>query len=344
MNKPLSIISCGMISGVGLNAPAGCAAIRCGINNFEETRFMDKGGEWIIGSMVPLDQPWRGKSKLLQFAVSVIRECLSSAENIPVHRTVLLLCTAEIDRPGRLQDIDEGLLEEIEQTLEIRFHKESKVINMGRVAGVYAIALASKLLSYSDISYCLIVGVDTILVAPTLAAMEENDFVLTSKNSDGFIPGEAGAAVLVSLSDVNKKGIKILSTGFGNEKSSIISDEPLRADGLVQAINDALNNSGLKFSDLDFRITDANGKQYYFKEAALALLRIMRERKEEFDIWHPADCIGEAGAAIVPAILCIAYAAGEKKYLLGKRALCHLGNDNGQRAVIILEDGIISNG
>jgi len=337
MVKPLSVISCGMITGVGLNSPSSCAAIRCGINNFEETRFMDKGGEWITGSAVPLEQPWRGKTKLLHFAISAIRECLNSVEKIPFHRTVLLLCTAEKDRPGRLAEIDEELLEEIQQVLEMRFHKESRVVNMGRVGGVYAIALASQLLSYSDISYCLIVGVDTLLVAPTLAVMEENDFVLTSKNSDGFIPGEAGAAVLVGLAEPGKKGINILSTGFGNEKSSITSEEPLRADGLVQAIINALKSCNLKFHDLDFRITDANGKQYYFKEAALALTRILRERKEEFDIWHPADCIGEAGAAIVPSILCIAYVASEKKYLLGKRMLSHLGNDSGERAAIILE-------
>ncbi len=69
---PLSIISCGMVTGVGLNAPSSCAAIRTGITNFEQTRYMDKGGEWIIGSMIPMEKPWCGKAKLLHIQSSAI--------------------------------------------------------------------------------------------------------------------------------------------------------------------------------------------------------------------------------------------------------------------------------
>ena len=42
---PLAITSVGMVTGVGLSAPASCAAIRCGIDNFQDTRFMDSYGE-----------------------------------------------------------------------------------------------------------------------------------------------------------------------------------------------------------------------------------------------------------------------------------------------------------
>jgi 3-oxoacyl-[acyl-carrier-protein] synthase-1 len=72
--QPLSVLASGMVTGVGLNAPSSCAAIRCAINNFAETRFMDKGGEWIIGSQVPLEQPWRGLAKLVRMVVPAIRE------------------------------------------------------------------------------------------------------------------------------------------------------------------------------------------------------------------------------------------------------------------------------
>ena len=106
----------------------------------------------------------------------------------------------------------------------------------------------------------------------------------------------------------------------------------MRADGLVQAINEALKNSGLQLHDIDFRITDTNGKQYYFKEAALALERILRKRKEEFDIWHPADCVGEVGSAILPIIFSNRLTmAPEKDYLIGKRILCHSWNDNSEK-------------
>ena len=71
------------------------------------------------------------------------------------------------------------------------------------------------------------------------------------------------------------------------------------------------------------------------------MTRTLRVRKEEFDIWHPADCIGEVGAAIVPVVLAVALAAARKNYAPGPGALCHFAGDNSERAAVILryEDG-----
>jgi len=81
--------------------------------------------------------------------------------------------------------------------------------------------------------------------------------------------------------------------GFGVEQATEDSEQPLRADGLVKAIRDALADAECMLGDLDFRTTDSSGSQYRFKEASLALSRVLRTRKEEFDLWHPADCVGE---------------------------------------------------
>ena len=333
----ISILATGMVTGVGLNAPASCAAIRCGISNFQETRFMDKGGEWIIGSEAPLEQPWRGIEKLVQLVVRAIRECLSDLKE-PAEKIPLLLCVAEKTRPGRFAGLDDELMNRIQSDLGIRFHGRSAVIPQGKIAGAIAIDMASKLFKQERLQYCLIAGVDTYLTAGTLSAYEGEERLLTSKNSNGFIPGEAGAAVLIGSSNIasDKSGITCHGIGFGNETATISSEEPLRAGGLLQAIKAALSDSGLTMADLDYRITDLNGEQYSFKEASLALTRILRVRKEEFDIWHPADCIGEVGAAVVPCILGVALTASRKKYSLGKRILCHFGNDSGERAAMIL--------
>ena len=62
---PLAILGSGMITGVGLSSPATCAAMRAAISAFTETRFMNKGGEWVIGCSVPLEPPWRGRASSL---------------------------------------------------------------------------------------------------------------------------------------------------------------------------------------------------------------------------------------------------------------------------------------
>ncbi len=326
-----------MVTGVGLNAASSCAAIRCAIDNFSETRFMDKGGEGIIGSQVPLEQPWRGLPKLVHMAVPAIQECLAQTDNIKPEMIPLLLCVAEKERPGRLEGLDDQLFHKIREELGVQFHSRSMVIARGRVAGALAMIQARKLIYEEHIPLCIIAGVDSLLVAATLAAYEEKNRLLTSQNSNGFIPGEAGAAVLVGPAGRSKNAeFACLGIGAGQEKATIDSEEPLRADGLVQAFKNAFADSGASFADLDFRITDANGEQYWFKEAALALTRVMRVRKEEFDIWHPADCIGETGAAAGPCILAVAQAAARKSYAPGPGTLCHFGSDDGERFALML--------
>lgn len=340
MVQPLAILASGMVTGVGLNAPASCAAIRCSITNFVETRFMDQGGEWIIGCQVPLAEPWRGRAKLVQLVVPAIRECLDQIAGIRPQDIALLLCVAETTRPGRLEGLDDTLFGEIEAAVRVRFHRRSGTIPRGKIAGIIAIQEARKLMVEEGISHCLIAGVDTFLVAATLSSYEEKGRLRTSKNSDGFIPGEAGATVLVRLGNSNVDfSLTCLGMGLGQEPATIDADEPLRADGLVAAIGSALSEAGRTMGDVDYRITDLSGEQYGFKEASLALSRTLRQRKERFDIWHPADCIGEVGAAIVPCMLGVADAAHKKGYAPGTNALCHAANDTGERAAMAMTYG-----
>ena len=330
---PLSILASGMVTGVGLNAASSCAAIRCAIDNFSETRFMDKGGEWIIGSQVPLDQPWRGLPKLLHMVVPAIRECLAQAEYATPDRIPLLLCVAEKERPGRLEGLDDELFAEIQSELGVRFHPRSQIIPRGRVSGGVAMLEASKLIHGERVPYCIIAGADSYLIAATLAAYESKARLLTSENSNGFIPGEAGAAVLIGS---QPSALMCLGIGSGVEKATVESEEPLRADGMVQAFKSALSDAGKTMADVDYRITDSNGEQYWFKEAALALTRTLRVRKVEFDIWHPADCIGEVGAAIGPCAFAVGLAATRKNYAPGLNPLCHFSGEDGERIAMVL--------
>ncbi len=52
---PIAIRSVGLVTSVGLSAPAACAAMRCKISNPSETRFIDSAGEWIMAHSVPLE-------------------------------------------------------------------------------------------------------------------------------------------------------------------------------------------------------------------------------------------------------------------------------------------------
>jgi 3-oxoacyl-[acyl-carrier-protein] synthase-1 len=335
--QPLAIAGAGLVTGVGLNAPATCAAIRCAIDNFQETRFMDAGGEWIMGCEVPLEQPWRGTTKLVKMLAMALRECAATSPGIDLAATPIILCLAEQDRPGLLPNLVHEVWTGIQQALDFRF-QSWKVVTEGRVGFAIGLHHARKLIYSQGAPRVIIAGVDSLLVGPTLTAFEERERLLTSQNSNGFIPGEAAAAILVQAPQPSDQPQLVCTgIGFGVEQATEDSEEPLRADGLVKAIKAALDDAGCDMGDLDFRITDISGSQYQFKEAALALSRILRKRKEEFDIWHPADCVGEVGAAIGGIMAAVIEAACRKGYSKGKRILFHVGNSDGKRVASVCE-------
>lgn len=336
--QAICIVGSGIISAVGLDAPSSCAAIRCSIDNFQETRFLDHAREWVLGASVALDEPCQGRTKLIRMAARAIGEALQSLEGVDSTQLPLLLGVAEEDRPGRLNGLDASLIQAIEQELGICFHPASNVIARGRVSGAVALLNARKMIAESAHRHVLIAGVDSFLRGATLSAYEQRGRLLTSENSNGFIPGEAAGAIIVSAPVASEvPQLACVGLGFGTEKAVVDADDvPLRADGLTAAVRAALAEAECGIEAMDYRLTDLSGEQYYFKEASLALSRNLKVRKEHFHLWHPADCIGECGAAIGPILLAVALAASRKQYGDGPNIFCHLGNDAGQRAVALL--------
>jgi 3-oxoacyl-[acyl-carrier-protein] synthase-1 len=339
MSAPLAVLGVGMVTGVGLSAPASCAAIRCGINKFEETHFIAGSRDWVIGSEVPMEQPWRGVTRLAKMAALAVNECLNALPAPARAQSPLpvVLCIAEEDRPGRLPGLGGPLLFEIEQEIGIRFHPGSTVIPHGRVGGALGLLRAQELLYEGRHQHVILVGVDTYLCSPTLAGYARRNRVLTADNSDGFIPGEGAGAVLLTRADGDMPRVLTCSTpGFARESASIEAGQPFRADGMVQAVRSALAAAGIGLERVDHRISDLSGEQYRFKEVALATARILRERKLNFGIWHPADCVGETGAAALPIMLGVLHCGARKRYLPGPVFLAYLSNDDDKRAAVVL--------
>lgn len=339
MSRPVAITATGMITSIGNSAEATCAAIRSAIDNNTETRFIDDGGEWLMAAQVELESPWRGQTKLVKMAAHAIQECLDKCPTLDPSKTPVMLCLSEKDRPGRVFDSSNVLFLAIEKELGVTFNEAlSQTINHGHVSAAVALKYARQIIYEGKAQHVLVVGTDSLLVAPTLAYFMDNFRLLTSRNSNGFIPGEAGAAMVV---EAPKKGgtSQLLSTGLGFsvEKATIDSDEPLRAEGLTQAIFSALAEANKEMYDMDFRVADVNGAQYHFKETSLALSRTLKKRKEEFDIWHPSDCVGEVGASLGIIMLASMIPACEKGYTKGHSIMSHFSCDDGRRAACVLQ-------
>lgn len=276
----------GLVTPLGLTAPSTCAALRAGLQRFGELRFLDEAGEWLRGAEIELTDTITAEDKLRLCLAMAVEESLGDDLAGSTSEIPLLVCTAEPSRAGRWRGLGEGLLEDVQARIGLRFHKASRTFARGRVGALDALRAAADLLSHGT-RYVLVAGCDSYLSAATLQSMERRRRLLTSVHSDGFIPGEAAAAVLVASSRLpGRPAVRLAGLGAGEEPAPVESGEPLRADGLVAALRAALASAGANLAEVDYRLIGANGESYFFREASLAQTRLMRQRRETPD---PSD-------------------------------------------------------
>jgi 3-oxoacyl-[acyl-carrier-protein] synthase-1 len=333
------VTSVGMTSPVGLYAEAACAAIRAGISMFEELPYWDNSGQPIIGSMVSRPEPEiRCDDHFVDLLCSAIKDCHIPAvpEGVP-----LLLGLPEPERPGIPERLAERVIGRVQEELGFHFHPElSQTICSGHTSGFGALKTARELLRRRKATACMVCGVDSYLNARSLLWLEEHERLKTEENSDGVIPGEAAAAVLVGLTEASEatSGVRIAGMGFAHEHADILSQEPLLGLGLSEALRDALAEASIGLHEIDFRLSDVTGESYGFREQMLALARVMRSRREEgIPIWHCAEFIGDTGAAAGVCQLAVAFWAFKKGYAPGNRGVCYTSAISGDRAVVVLE-------
>jgi 3-oxoacyl-[acyl-carrier-protein] synthase-1 len=331
----LAILGAGMVTPIGLRAPAAAAALRAGIRRFAESTFLDRRGKPLIASAVSLPRPARDMDWLVRLLSPALRECLALLGAVSPQRVPLLIAVAEPGRPGRPRGLDEALLPAIEAELGVRFHQDSALLPLGRAAGAKGLLVARELLE--RVPLCIVAGVDSLLQGRTLTALEEQARLKTSYHSNGLIPGEAGAAVLVGRSRREAPAALVCEgVGWGREAATVESTEPLRAQGLVHACRGALQEARVELGELSWRIADVNGEQYAFRETQLLIQRLLRSPKPRFPLWLLAEGLGDVGAAAVPCGLGVALASALRRYAPGERVLCHFGSDGGERAALVL--------
>ena len=215
-------------------------------------------------------------------------------------RIPLLLGVAE-SRPSQNVDIHtEDILRNVEARLQIKLNaRRSITLPKGHTSGFEALRQARAMLQDPSIPACLVCGVDSFINASTLSWLDEHRRLKNADNSDGVIPGEAAAAVLLARNTegTERPTLRVMGLGFGREDAGVLSEEPLLGLGLASATRLALTEASLGLHEVNFRVSDVTGEDYGFREQALVLAKVMRGRRENFPIWHAAASIGDVGAA-----------------------------------------------
>jgi 3-oxoacyl-[acyl-carrier-protein] synthase-1 len=197
-----------------------------------------------------------------------------------------------------------------------------------------ALAAARALLEISDSA--IVAAVDSLVNRKVLAALSADRRLKTEMDSDGVVPGEAAAAVWLMRPATRPALAHILGIGMAEEPSVVNRDQPNKGIGLAQAMSRALAESGLALHEIDFRVAGLTGERLGFVEASTALARVQKVHKDNFDLWAPAEQLGDVGAALPACIVVVASMGIAKGYSAGPCGIVYSAPHREARAACVV--------
>jgi 3-oxoacyl-[acyl-carrier-protein] synthase-1 len=335
-----------MVTALGCNAPMTAASVRAGLARFSESYLIDKAGEPMLLSMTDfIDGDLRGLNRLLQLAVPAVKEALSTFLQNGLPKNLLsqmpIYLGIASSRPGCDPNVEQSILFRMESEIDLLFTKKDRIVfPADHASGLMGMEKAVQLINSGKSELALVGGVDTYYDVDTLEWLDENNRLHSEANKDGFIPGEGAGFCLLSSSEFAmryrlKPLANILSAVSGEEPNPFASDGICIGDGLTKVLHSTL--STLSEGELaDWTICDMNGESFRAMEWTYAYLRTSKQHGEPLEIWHPADCYGDIGAASGPVLTGIAVAAFNKRYGRGIRPLVWTSSDQSYRSAMLL--------
>src|SRR5206468_2338399 len=115
---------------------------------------------------------------------------------------------------------------------------------------------------------------------------------------------------------------QILGVGSAREEASATAVGPRYSvgDGLRQALERALADSGRPESAVSFRVADMNGERYRAWESVIGAARFYRTVRERLPAWYPAMSVGDIGAAAGVLAMIVAARGIQRGYAPGPLA------------------------
>jgi len=335
MPQKLAVTGMSMISPVGYNAQQTCASLRAGITRFTELEgIVDRYGEPVIVSQIecfgPLDQ---SAERTKQIAIRTCTEAISTISKQDINRREINLSVLlkDKERPGNLFEMD-GLLESIVSKMGLSPSTTVQLYPHGNASGMKALSDAKRRIKHNPQTIELIWGIDSLLDIQTLGYLERSERLKSPSSPRGVTPGEASVCLVLQaeemvISTASKMYCAIEGISTAIESAPVSSEAPCVGEGLTIAIYEALEMAKWHKDNVDQVYCDSNGEVYRAHEWMLALCRTLSDPV----VTHPADCIGDVGAAFSPLLIGMAAIALDRGYAKSDKILVFCSSDFGAR-------------
>lgn len=346
----LAITGVGLVTPVGLSAPASCAAMRAGISrlallddHYDPIRLEP---EWdppepATGAFVgPLGlEGLSHHQRLLRMMRRALEELIQDAglEQADGDRICLLSAASASVRNEALGLFPELTVDELLLDLEPGFG-QVQVLPAGSTGVITAVQEAAVMLARGELDACVICGADSLLDLDTLRWLDEAGRLQSARIPEGLQPGEAAGFILLERADAAAaRGARILAIveGLGTalEHAPLDGSGQPPVDGLARAVSDALAPCP---EAPTWAQGDLNGEAWRFQEWGLVqarlhprLDRIQETRTHAVSMGH----VGAASGVVSAAQVIEAFRRGHEP---GPRALIFSSSHAGQRAAMVL--------
>jgi 3-oxoacyl-[acyl-carrier-protein] synthase-1 len=243
---------------------------------------------------------------------------------------------------------DSELLVRLELLMDRRFGPSSRVLRSGAAGCVEALGLARELIDSGAATRCLIGGADSLLRRSDLDALGRDNRLVGSTQSQGLVPGEGAAFMLVGRGEPNTTPdtapttIRVRGIGIGYERNTVLGSENSVGEAFSSALTTAIADAGVSESEIDFVAGNYNGERYDAWETSHANARSYRTRRERLPVMWPAASVGEIGVAGGVLAIVAAAAAIMGEYALGSNgaagsiASVQVRSDGELRGVVVL--------
>ncbi|WP_225888520.1 beta-ketoacyl synthase N-terminal-like domain-containing protein [Myxococcus xanthus] len=349
MSAGAELLGVGMMTPVGVTAPSTAAAIRAGIIRTRETPLLDLRFRPYIGAFIPeeyLPVPGlpaaRGlavrEQRMLRLALPALKEAAEGLDR-PVP---LMLGLPEGGAAGKHEPIP--FLKVLSHASGLALDMErSRCFPKGRAAGLLALDAAVRLLDEGRVPEVLVGGVDSLVDPMTLAALEGEGRIRQHGPVDGLIPGEGGVFLWLGRAGSGKRLsrrplARIVATATGIEPGHRYCKEPYLGEGLAEACRLLFASVPAGLSSVRCVYAGFNGERFWAKEWGVAFLRSRERFVESYEIKHPAENVGDPGAAYGPLMVGVAALGLRKGYCQGP-VLVWCSSDHEARGAALLHQG-----
>jgi 3-oxoacyl-[acyl-carrier-protein] synthase I len=340
----------GLSTSIGNDAVQTAAAARAGINRFARGRwspFTVFMPEAVAVAAVPPDDPDPTFQVRLPFLLDrPTREALWAARlfdlgaEVGAPRVAAFWALPSRDRfRSEADDAEAALRSWVDpssalaqvpaQHLELRDH----------AAGAVAMAAACDALRAGRCEAALVLGADSWLRRSDLEALQHADRLKLPGHADGLIPGEAGAALVLETEEgARRRRVRT----FARIGHVVRRDEPApigpRTPARAGALSLVLRELFAREPPAAFHrvLVDLSGERWRSLEWAIVEGQVTGLLPRGWELWHPADCLGDIGAASVLASIVLVARAFERRYAGPGGALVVSSSFAGERCAVAI--------